>query len=153
VVSLSTPYDVWFSELLTESYERITGALMVPDGLAGADAAQWLYRAPFCLLAQDTSLDPRFVYANLAAQSCFEYGWQEFVGMPSRFSAEAANREQRQAFMETVQKQGYVSGYQGVRITKSDRRFWIKDTTVWNLVDRDGALHGQAAVIRQWSDA
>jgi hypothetical protein len=46
-----------------------------------------------------------------------------------------------------------VSGYQGRRIAKSGRRFLIQDVTVWNLVDADGILRGQAALIRRWSDA
>jgi hypothetical protein len=55
--------------------------------------------------------------------------------------------------MDGVLRQGYVSGYRGVRIARSGRRFWIEDTTVWNLLDRDGTLQGQAALIRGWADA
>jgi PAS domain S-box-containing protein len=122
--------------------------------MAGEEAARWLYgEAPFGLLAHGTSADPRFVYANAAAQKCFEYSWEEFVGMPSRLSAEADGREKRQEFMDGVLRQGYVSGYRGVRIARSGRRFWIEDTTVWNLLDRDGTLQGQAALIRGWADA
>ena len=36
--------------------------------MTGAEAAVWLYEAPFGLLAHDTSPDPLFVYANLRAQ-------------------------------------------------------------------------------------
>jgi hypothetical protein len=75
------------------------------------------------------------------------------MGMPSRLSAEPQNQDQRQAFMDSVLEQGYVSGYQGRRIAKSGRRFLIQDVTVWNLVDADGILRGQAALIRRWSDA
>ncbi|WP_230204926.1 MEKHLA domain-containing protein [Parafrankia elaeagni] len=28
----------------------------------------------------------------------------------------------------------------------------MEDTTIWNLVDRDGTLQGQAAMIRAWYD-
>lgn len=147
------PDDAWFGELLIGSYEAVVGAPMAPEGLAGADAARWLYDGPFCLLAHDTSPDPRFIYANLAAQKCFEYSWQEFRGMPSRLSAEAGNREERQAFMAAVLTQGYVGDYRGLRIAKSGRRFWIEDTTVWNLVDRGGTLRGQAALVRRCTSA
>ena len=148
----SIPLDVSFSDLLISSYRKIVGTSLVPDELSGAAAAEWLYHAPFGLLAQDTSLDPLFVYANLAAQRHFEYSWQEFMGMPSRLSAEPQNQDQRQAFMDSVLEQGYVSGYQGWRIAKSGRRFLIQDVTVWNMVDADGALRGQAALIRRSSD-
>jgi hypothetical protein len=146
--------DVAFAELLAGSHERVVGTRILPEGLAGAEAARWLYgEAPFGLLAHDTSADPSFVYANATAQKCFEYSWEEFTGMPSRLSAEADGREKRQAFMDGVLRQGYVSGYRGVRIARSGRRFWIEDTTVWNLLDRDGTLQGQAALIRGWADA
>ena len=149
----SIPPDVSFSDLLISSYRKIGGTPLVPYEMSGAAGAEWLYRAPFGLLAQDTSLDARFVYANLAAQRHFGYSWQEFMGMPSRLSAEPQNQDQRQAFMDSVLEQGYVSGYQGRRIAKSGRRFLIQDVTVWNLVDADGILRGQAALIRRWSDA
>lgn len=153
MISLFTPYDTWFSELLVVSFATVTGAPMVPDSVADTEAAHWLYHAPFCLLAQDAAADPRFVYANLTAQRCFEYGWEEFTGLPSRLSAEEGNREQRQAFMETVLKRGHVSGYRGMRVARSGRRFWIEDATVWNLTDQDGVLQGQAALVPRWSDA
>jgi hypothetical protein len=151
VLSVSSPYDAWFSTLLTESYKAITGSSLPPDSTASEELPFWLYRAPFCLLAQDCAADPRFVYANLAAQRLFACCWQELVGMPSRLSAEAEEREQRQELMDSVLARGYVSGYRGRRVTKSGEFFWIEDTTVWNLVDADGTLYGQAAVFPRWS--
>jgi PAS domain S-box-containing protein len=150
-----SPYDIAFAELLLDSYEYVVGAPMVPgNALRGAEAARWLYDdAPFGLLVHDTSGDPRFVYANATAQKCFEYGWDEFVGMPSRLSAEADNREERQRLMEDVLRKGYDDDYRGPRIAKSGRRFWIEDATVWNVLDRDDTLHGQAAILRRFSDA
>ncbi|HEV2378112.1 MAG TPA: MEKHLA domain-containing protein [Streptosporangiaceae bacterium] len=150
---MMAPPEVWFSELLIESYQRIVGAPLVPDGLGGADAARWLYESPVCLLAQDTSPDPCFVYANAAAQKCFEYSWDEFVGMPSRLSAEVANQQERQEFLNSVLEVGFARGYRGARIAKSGRRFWVEDVTVWNLVDTGGTLHGQAARVPRCVDA
>lgn len=131
------------------------GEPLLPEGdPPGADLARWLYEdAPFCLLAHDTQEDPRFVYANLTAQRCFEYSWDEFTGMPSRLSAEAPDRADRQRFMDAVQRQGFVSDYGGMRIAKSGRRFRIEQATVWNLLGRDGIRYGQAALVPVWSDA
>lgn len=146
--------DVRFAELLSESHERVVGASMLPAGIDRSDAARWLYEnAPFVLLAHDTSADPLFVYANRTAQRCFGYEWDEFVGMPSRLSAEAPNREERARFMDAVREHGYVGDYRGLRISKSGRRFWIDEATVWNLADAEGTLHGQAALVRWWADA
>jgi PAS domain-containing protein len=140
-----------FVSLLTESFSKYTGSLLVPAGLTGGSAAQWLYNAPFGLLAHDATADPRFIYANLTAQHLFEYDWDEFVGMPSRLSAEGDDRDQRQVFMQAVLEHGYASGYQGIRVSKSGRRFRIEDSTVWNLTDSDGVRRGQAAMIPRWS--
>jgi PAS domain S-box-containing protein len=150
---LPTPNDVQFALLLVGSHERVVGTSMLPAGIDGPDVPRWLYKdAPFVLLAHDTSADPLVVYANRAAQRCFGYGWDEFVGMPSRLSAEAPNREERATFMDAVRRDGYVGDYRGLRVSKSGRRFWIDDATVWNLVDVDGALQGQAALVRRWAD-
>jgi PAS domain S-box-containing protein len=147
-----TPADARFAELLSSSFERVVGVPLLSGHKSGQNLAHLLYEsAPFALLAHDTSPDPLFVYANRMAQHCFEYSWDEFVGMPSRLSAEEPDRAERRRFMDGVRRRGYVDDYRGLRIAKSGRRFWIKDATVWNLVDLDGALRGQAALIRQWA--
>jgi PAS domain-containing protein len=139
--------DTPFFELLTDSYARIVGKPLVQNG---QDAA-WLYRdAPFALLAHNTDPDPRFIYANTTAQSCFEYSWEEFVQLRSRFSAEAPDRLERQRQLEAVARQGYVSGYRGIRVARSGRRFWIENGVIWQLLDAQGIFHGQAAVFDSW---
>ena len=78
-----------FFALLTDSYARLVGKSLVPPG----KDADWLYRyAPFVVLAHGTEHDPKFIYANKAAQACFEYSWDEFLALPSRLSAEAPDQ-------------------------------------------------------------
>ncbi len=139
--------------LVLDSFERVVGRPLVPAGLEGGEAVRWLYEdAPFCVLAHDAAEDPRFIYANRAAQRCFEYPWAEFAGLPSRLSAEAPNREERRAFLEAVMRDGFIAGYQGLRVSRSGRRFFIKDATVWQLTDWRGVLHGQGALVPSWQD-
>jgi PAS domain-containing protein len=142
-----------FAHLLSRSFTEVMGAELVPDGVSEQTATHFLYTAPFGLLAQDRSPDPLFVYANLAAQKLFEYSWDEFVGLPSRLSAGEQDRAGRQAFMDSVRRNGYADGYRGQRVAKSGRRFWIEDTTVWNVVTPESGMVGQAALIRHWTDA
>jgi hypothetical protein len=146
-------HDASFADLLAASYATAVGERLVPEGVTGAEAAVWLYEAPFGLLAHDTSPDPLFVYANLTAQKRFEYGWDEFVGLPSRLSAGGQAREERHLFMDAVRRQGYVDGYRGLRVAKPGRLFWIEDVTVWNILGPESALVGQAALVRRWADA
>src|SRR6185436_5321999 len=148
------PFASCLADLLIASYARFVGSSLIVPGLAPEEAARWLYdEADFCVLAHNTDPDPLFVYANKAAQRCFEYSWEEFIGLPSRLSAEAPYQRERQQLQETVAREGFATGYRGLRITKSGRRFWIEGGTVWNLVDEHGARHGQAATYRHWRDA
>jgi PAS domain S-box-containing protein len=96
-------------------------------------------------LSHSAEADPRFVYANLSVLRCFEYTREEFLGLPSRLSAEPDRREERDRFVHEVRTRGFAEGYRGLRIAKSGRRFWIEDVTMWNLVDDDFVLRGQAA--------
>ena len=135
--------DIAFFELLTRSYARQVGAPLVLDG----QDARWLYRhAPYGLVAHNTEPDPCFIYANATAQSCFEYSWQEFVQLHSRFSAEPADRFERQRLLEAVVRDGHVSGYRGVRVARSGRRFRIENGVIWRLLDKRGRCYGHAAV-------
>lgn len=148
---LGSSYSRFFS-LLTLSHLKLTGESIVPEGCGTVtDMMDWLYRdAPFGILAQDAAPDPRFVYANRAAQLFFECTWNEIVGMHSRFSAPETNRDARATVMEDVVKNGYRAGYRGIRRTLKGRLFWIEDVTIWNIV-HDDVIHGQAAIIRRTS--
>ncbi|WP_232628616.1 MEKHLA domain-containing protein [Methylobacterium sp. Leaf118] len=135
--------DAAFFALLTGSHRRLVGRPLLPEPGLGPD---WLYaQAPFAVLAHDTAEDPCFVYANRAAQRAFGYAWEEIVGMPSRLSAEAPERAERQRLLEAVARDGFVAHYAGLRIDKAGRRFPIADGVVWQLIDEAGAHRGQAA--------
>jgi PAS domain S-box-containing protein len=140
--------DPAFCRLLSDSYHRLTGLSLIPEKIEDTQAAEWLYKtAPFGILAHNTASDPIFIYGNQTAQSLFGYSWDELTALPSRLSAEAPQREERQRFLEEVQRNGFVSGYSGIRITKDGRRFRIENATVWQLVDDSGTHHGQAAML------
>jgi hypothetical protein len=146
--------DPIFFDLLAGSYFRFVGERLVPSEHDHQNAARWLYEeAPYCVLAHSTDPDPIFIYGNKTAQTCFEYSWDELTSLPSRLSAEEHSREERQRLLDSVKRHGFASGYRGLRIAKSGRRFWIENVTVWQLVDRGGVLRGQAAVYRQWREA
>lgn len=147
----------WLAEhagLLLHTYRHWTGRDLVdPAGDStsnSSEAAKALYHAPFVVLSHDTAADPCFTYANLTAQTLFEMPWAEIVGLPSRFSAEAPVREERERLLRRVAEFGFIDDYRGVRVAKSGRRFQIERATVWNLVDEHGARVGQAATFAAW---
>ncbi|HVN42283.1 MAG TPA: MEKHLA domain-containing protein, partial [Steroidobacteraceae bacterium] len=80
----------------------------------------------------------------------FERGWEELVGLPSRLSAEAPAREERERLLERVGAHGFIDDYSGVRIAQSGRRFRILRATVWNVLDPAGERIGQAATFSEW---
>ncbi len=142
--------DLAFSKLIAGSYARLVGSPLIPKEISVADTARWLYQdARFCLVAHNRDPDPRFIYANMSAQACFEYPWDEFLRLPSRLSAEEVSREGRQRLLDAVTRDGVITNYCGVRITRSGRRFEIEDGTVWQLIDTDGIPRGQAAMFQR----
>jgi hypothetical protein len=146
---LDLSIDPDFFSLLTGSYARIVGRTLVQDG----QGPSWLYNdAPFVILAHNTEDDPRFIYANRTAQSCFEYDWDEFITLPSRLSAEQPDRDERQRLLDAVTRDGFIDDYRGLRIAKSGRRFWIDKAIVWQLIDETGKRLGQAATFSAWQD-
>ena len=119
----------------------------------GESVTEWAlraYTAPFVLLAHDGGEDPRFTYANRAAQQLFEMPWSNLVGMPSRHSAEPDEQAARDALLARVLRVGYCDDYAGVRIASSGRRFRISGATVWTGLGSDGRRIGQAATFATW---
>ena len=93
---------------------------------------------------------PVFFYGNRLALQLFEMSWENFTRLPSRFSAEAPDREERARLLARVARDGYIDDYAGVRIAASGRRFRIEAAVVWNLIDAAGTCHGQAATFDRW---
>ena len=133
---------------LWRSYHELTN---VPDDIDALTVADTIYHHPCPVLCHDGASDPRFIYVNLAAQTLFERPWPEFIGIPSRLSAEPEARDDRAQMLARATEQGYIDDYQGVRISRSGRRFRISKTVIWTVRGNADTAIGQAALIRQWS--
>lgn len=132
--------------LLLDSYTRLTGKVLLDASELDDDALiKELNNAPYALVSHGTEDDPVFNYGNNTALNVFAMSWDEFTTMPSKYSAEAPTREERQQLLSEVKDKGYVSRYHGIRIAKDGRRFPINDVTVWNVIDDEGIYRGQAA--------
>ena len=53
--------------------------------------------------------------------------------------------------LEQAGRQGMISDYRGIRISKTGKRFVIHRATVWNVLDRSEKICGQAATFSDWS--
>jgi len=123
-------YEHWMGTALCRADELFTGELLV--------------------LAHGTETPPTLWYASSRALDLWEVTWEQMSIMPSRDTAEPGHREQRALFMEQVARDGHVTGYTGVRVSRTGRRFLIEDATVWNTRDQAGQYSGQAAAFRSW---
>lgn len=137
-------------DLLVHSYFQLLGEPLLVNQQQGESLAKQLFYAPFVLLSHNTEADPLFNYANKTALELFEIDWQTLIKTPSRLSAEPVNREQRERLLAQVSESGFISNYQGVRISQTGKRFRISNAVVWNLFDREGDYNGQAACFSDW---
>ena len=132
--------DPAYARVLEESFERLTGAAL---------GDPWTLAKP--LVSHGTEPDPIFRYANPAALALWEMDWDSFTKLPSRHSAQddPAIQTDRSTYLAQAAAKGWVSDYQGIRISATGRRFAISQTILWNVTDRSGQRHGQAALIGQ----
>lgn len=136
---------------INENFLRLSGKpLYAPPG--AADVHQWLHEeAPYGILAHNTDVEPRFIYANKHALASFKYTAGEILAVPSRLSASEEDRPERQRMLELVLRDGIVYDYSGPRVDKYGNSFTIYDGVVWQLRNANGELWGQAALF--WTDA
>jgi hypothetical protein len=135
--------------LIAESFKRLLGRDLVEPA---PDMAQALWNAPRVIVAHAREEDPIFFFGNRCALERFEISAQDFIAMPSRLSAEALAREERQRLLQRVSDHGFIDDYAGVRISARGKRFKIEQAIVWNLLDSDGQMQGQAATFTHWTD-
>lgn len=142
----------WFehAERLRCTFRELTGRHLLDAALSPSMAAEQLFHAPFVVLSHNNAPDPVLTYGNLKALELFELSWEELTAMPSRFTAEAPNREERARLLAEVASRGYIDSYSGVRISRTGKRFLIERATVWNLTDGEGRACGQAATFLNW---
>ena len=145
-MSEAAPRDTRLA-LIADSYARLLGQPLV-DALG--DLAEALWQAPRVIVAHGTEADPVFFYGNRLALHTFDMDFASYTRLPSRYSAEPLAREERARLLERVSRDGFIDDYAGVRISASGKRFRIERAVVWNLVERGGGHHGQAATFSHW---
>lgn len=139
------------SRLLFDAYKKETGKKLIEESFSSdEELAEMMYHAPFAILSHDAQDDPVFNYANETAQRLWEMSWQDFTKLPSRFSAEPVKEKERNAMLEGVREKGFITGYSGIRISRSGKRFTIKNATLWNIHDEVNVYYGQAVVFYNW---
>jgi hypothetical protein len=133
--------------VILDSFRRCVGRELIDRSGDAAEDARRLFDLPLAVLAHDTSPVPLLDWANLAAARAFDATPETLLGRPSADTAPADATADRRALFDVLARQGFVTGYSGVRISLTGRRFIIENVTVFALVDEAGHPAGHAAVI------
>jgi hypothetical protein len=114
------------------------------------EIADLLFRANFVIVSHANQADPILNYGNQKALDLWKMDWQTFTSTPSRYTAEAMERGEREQLLAQAKSQGYIRNYRGIRIASNGDRFYIDQAIIWNLIDIEGKLWGQAATFSNW---
>jgi len=139
-------------QLLLYSFHHWTGndLLLIPDRQSPLEIANSLFNADFVVVSHGTQADPIFNYGNQKALDLWQMDWQTFISTPSRYTVEPMEHDDREQLLAEAKSRGYVSNYRGIRIASTGDRFYINDVILWNVIDKQGKLWGQAATFCEW---
>ena len=147
------PIMIQHCQYLMSSYKAVTGKDLISSSATGIKLAQELFMHPTCVILshgiQDDSEGPVLNYGNALAMQLWKAAWEEFTSMPSRYTAEAPIREERESLLKKVTENGFIDNYSGIRISLDSTKFRIKEAIVWNIVI-DNIKIGQAATFNSW---
>ena len=111
---------------------------------------QKLFRCGFPVLAHGTGDDPRLTYANAAALQLWETNWEALIGLPSRSTAPEEEQRERRSALGQAKRLEAMTGYCGIRVSRTGRRFMIRNARIWTLQDGERQICGQAASFSDW---
>lgn len=151
---LGKPYlkDTFTSYLkrVLHSYKYWTGKDLTEVPFGSNNISDKIFNASFVLASHDNSTDPKFKYGNKKALDLWELSWNEFINMPSKKTAEDIFQNERKRLLEEVYKNGYSTNYKGIRVSSTGKRFEILDAILWNVLDKNNKLIGQAVKFDRW---
>jgi hypothetical protein len=140
-----------FVARVARSFAHVTGRdLFAEAGIDPAEPGASAWRGSFALLTHRGDAAALLNYGNRFALDLWEMDWDQFTATPSAATAPDDDIAERRQMMDQVARSGFVSGYEGRRISRSGRLFVIRDVTVWRLSEPDGGGFGVAAFFRQY---
>lgn len=136
---------------LVETFACATGRDLVAEmKLDLGRLGQSAWEGNFALLSHRGDANTTLNYANRFALDLWECDWATLTAMSSEATAPDGDIAERAGMMATVARQGYVSSYNGRRISAKGRLFIIENTTIWKLLDASGAPFGAAATFKSF---
>jgi len=136
--------------LLLRTYRQRTGRYLIEPSDDLELDAQRLFEAPFVVVSGGAEAEQILNYGNMTALGLWEMDWDTLTQTPSKETAEPVHQAQRAEFLRQVKATGFIDDYTGIRISRTGRRFQIKQATVWNVTDARDLYLGQAATFSDW---
>ena len=93
---VNSPETIAHTKLIIKSYNNLLCEGLLSLTGSPEENAYNLYHSKSVILSHDGAANPLFTYANASAQKLWEISWTEFIGLPSKYSAEEDRREERQ---------------------------------------------------------
>ncbi len=135
---------------MLNSFRRFVGRELIERTGNDDLDANTVFEASFVVVSHGTQDDPILNYGNKTALSLWEMDVPTLTSTPSRLTAEPMHRDERAQLMTRAARDGFVDDYRGIRISSSGKRFLIERAIIWNLVNSDEQLVGQAATFSHW---
>lgn len=146
IPSSSNDYHREHVLIMLENLKRWTNYDLIAEyGFSLETLGVQIFNADFYLLSHDTAADPILTYGNQQVLNQWEVSWAELTTMHSRETAKPIDQAERSILMAQVKADNYISGYSGIRVSKTGKEFQISDGIVWNLFTKNGDFYGQAA--------
>lgn len=140
-----------WTQLLLNSYSHWTGKNFIDREGPPETQSERLFVAPFVVVSHDNQSDPHLNYGNQCALALWEMDWEELQNTPSRLTAEPMSQMERARMLEQASRQGIITDYQGIRLSRTGQRFLVEQATVWNVLDTSSTPCGQAAMFSAWT--
>lgn len=139
-----------WTQILLDSYKKLLGKELIERKGNKIEQSKILFFTPFAVCSHGTEKDPIYNYGNQSGLVLWERSWEELIQTPSRTTTEPLLREERKKLLEETTNQGFITNYQGIRISKTGKKYQINDITIWNLYNKDNQYCGQAATFSDW---
>jgi len=154
--SAPRPADPWHSPdmqrqaaRLARSFQHWTGRALVEPGDA-TEIATRLFEHPSAVLSLADG--PTYNYGNRRAMELFELDWYSLLNMVGDESVEPHLRQERTEALREALHKGFISNFEGVRISSRGRRRRIEDGILFTLLDEAGERCGVGAFVPSWHD-
>ncbi|AUC62221.1 hypothetical protein AA637_14185 [Cyanobacterium sp. HL-69] len=139
-----------WSQIILNSYKTLVKKDLIERKGDELAQAKNLFYAPMVVFSHNTLPDPTYNYGSEKGLILWDMSWEQLIKTPSRTTTEPLLREEREILLQETNTKGYVSNYEGVRISRTGIKYHIKDITMWNLVDNSNNYCGQAATFSRW---